>query len=102
MAKSYLLVLQTFPWTYYPLTGLVPQLSSVLSICKQSAMDLHLTYPCRALDFLYIDYKPPQPLNVLITPEILSKYQRIFAFLLRLTRGKPASVLLFILLCLHT
>ncbi len=41
----------------------------------------------RALDFLYMDYKPPRALEVLITPEILSKYQRMFAFILRLMRG---------------
>lgn len=41
----------------------------------------------RALDFIYIDYRPPHPLDVLITPEILSKYQRMFAFILRLLRG---------------
>ncbi|KAK2464330.1 hypothetical protein APHAL10511_003787 [Amanita phalloides] len=39
-----------------------------------------------ALDFLYMDYKPPHALEVLITPDILSKYQRIFAFILRLMR----------------
>ncbi|KAF9007739.1 gamma-tubulin complex, DGRIP91/SPC98 component protein [Hymenopellis radicata] len=43
-----------------------------------------------ALDFLYMDYKPPHPLEVLITPEILAKYQRIFTFLLRLTRVENA------------
>lgn len=42
----------------------------------------------RALDFLYMDYKPPHPVDVLITPEILSKYQRMFAFILRLMRGQ--------------
>jgi hypothetical protein len=40
-----------------------------------------------ALDFLYMDYKPPRPLEVLISPEILSKYQRMFEFILRLLRG---------------
>lgn len=40
-----------------------------------------------ALDFLCMDYKPPRPLEVLISPEILSKYQRMFAFILRLLRG---------------
>lgn len=44
-------------------------------------------YILRALDFLYLDYKPPHPVDVVITPEILSKYQRIFTFLLRLMRG---------------
>ncbi|KII92345.1 hypothetical protein PLICRDRAFT_172448 [Plicaturopsis crispa FD-325 SS-3] len=39
-----------------------------------------------ALDFLYMDYKPPHPLGILISPEILSKYQRMFAFILRMMR----------------
>ncbi|KAJ3501424.1 hypothetical protein NMY22_g18931 [Coprinellus aureogranulatus] len=41
-----------------------------------------------ALDFLYIDYKPPRPMDVLISPHILSKYQRVFAFILRIFRGE--------------
>ncbi|EGO25726.1 hypothetical protein SERLADRAFT_448663 [Serpula lacrymans var. lacrymans S7.9] len=45
---------------------------------------------CEALDFLYLDYKAPHPLDVIITPEILSKYQRMFAFLLRLMRVESA------------
>ncbi|KAF8633668.1 hypothetical protein AX15_001316 [Amanita polypyramis BW_CC] len=44
-----------------------------------------------ALDFLYMDYKPPRALEVLITPEILSKYQRMFAFILRLMRVTHAT-----------
>ncbi|THH30933.1 hypothetical protein EUX98_g3254 [Antrodiella citrinella] len=39
-----------------------------------------------ALDFLYMEYQPPEPLATLITPTILSKYHRIFAFNLRLMR----------------
>ncbi|KAH8083806.1 Spc98 family-domain-containing protein [Cristinia sonorae] len=39
-----------------------------------------------ALDFLYMEYQPPEPLITLITPTILSKYHRIFAFNLRLMR----------------
>jgi len=41
----------------------------------------------RALDFLYLDYKVPHPLEVIITPDTISKYQRIFGFLLRMMRG---------------
>ena len=41
----------------------------------------------RALDFLYMEYQPPRPLRILIGPDVLSKYQRIFAFNLRLLRG---------------
>jgi len=47
----------------------------------------------RALDFLYMDYRAPRPLEVLITPDILSKYQRMFAFLLRLMRGRSFFIL---------
>lgn len=46
----------------------------------------------RALDFLYLDYKVPRPLQALISTAILSKYQRIFALLLRLTRGELTGV----------
>jgi gamma-tubulin complex component len=45
----------------------------------------------RALDFLLMDYKPPPPLDVVITPEVLSKYQRIFSFILRLLRGESSN-----------
>lgn len=37
-----------------------------------------------------MDYKPPRPLRSLITTDIISKYKRIFAFLLRLMRGEIA------------
>ncbi|KAK7472513.1 hypothetical protein VKT23_000628 [Stygiomarasmius scandens] len=43
-----------------------------------------------ALDFLYMDYKPPHPLEVIITSEILFKYQRMFTFLLRILRVEYA------------
>ncbi|KAG8213811.1 Spc98 family-domain-containing protein [Butyriboletus roseoflavus] len=43
-----------------------------------------------ALDFLYLDYKVPHPLRALIPTAVLSKYQRIFALLLRLTRVECA------------
>ena len=32
-------------------------------------------------------YQPPYPLDVLITPGVLAKYHRMFAFNLRLMRG---------------
>lgn len=48
-----------------------------------------------ALDFLYMDYKPPRPMEILISPEILSKYQRLFAFILRLLRVESALKCLF-------
>lgn len=46
-----------------------------------------LTFTPRALDFLYMIYKPPRPLTCLITEDILLKYRRIFSLLLRLLRG---------------
>ncbi|KAF9646581.1 hypothetical protein BDM02DRAFT_3099578 [Thelephora ganbajun] len=48
--------------------------------------DKWLDPSCAALDFLYMEYQPPRPLRVLVGPEVLSKYQRIFAFNLRLLR----------------
>ena len=51
-----------------------------------------LNFVHRALDFLYLDYKPPDPLGVLISPEILSRYQRVFAFMLRMLRGKECCI----------
>ncbi|EPE26062.1 hypothetical protein GLAREA_01974 [Glarea lozoyensis ATCC 20868] len=39
-----------------------------------------------ALDFLRLSYKPPQPLDAVITPVILYKYDQIFKLLLRLIR----------------
>lgn len=41
-----------------------------------------------------MEYKPPRPLQVLITPGILAKYQRMFTFLLRLMRGKMVSLII--------
>lgn len=43
-----------------------------------------------ALDFLYMNYRPPRSVEVLIPTEILSKYQRMFTFLLRLMRVENA------------
>ncbi|RKF59254.1 putative spc97 spc98 family protein [Erysiphe neolycopersici] len=39
-----------------------------------------------AFDFLRISYQPPPPLNEVITPLILYKYDELFKFLLRLNR----------------
>ena len=39
-----------------------------------------------ALDFLRLSYKPPQPLEAVITPIILFKYDQIFKLLLRVLR----------------
>ncbi|KAL1942658.1 hypothetical protein VTO73DRAFT_4898 [Trametes versicolor] len=48
-----------------------------------------------ALDFLYMHYQPPHPLDIVITPSILSKYHRIFAFNLRLMRVENVVRTLF-------
>ncbi|KAH9942301.1 Spc98 family-domain-containing protein [Epithele typhae] len=50
---------------------------------------------CEALDFLYMHYQPPYPLDVLITPAVLSKYHRMFAFNLRLMRLENVARTLF-------
>ncbi|CAG8520510.1 12905_t:CDS:10, partial [Acaulospora morrowiae] len=39
-----------------------------------------------ALDFLYLEYKAPYPINVIITPNVLQKYNTLFTFLLRVLR----------------
>ncbi|KAI0330134.1 hypothetical protein GY45DRAFT_1324015 [Cubamyces sp. BRFM 1775] len=48
-----------------------------------------------ALDFLYMHYQPPHPLDVVITPPILSKYHRMFTFNLRLMRVENVVRTLF-------
>ncbi|KAI0793256.1 Spc98 family-domain-containing protein [Abortiporus biennis] len=48
-----------------------------------------------ALDFLYMEYQPPHPLDVVIDPTVLSKYHRIFAFNLRLLRVENVMRALF-------
>ncbi|KAI6033056.1 Spc98 family-domain-containing protein [Pisolithus orientalis] len=53
-----------------------------------------------ALDFLYLDYKVPHPMEVLIPQTVLSKYQRIFSFLLRLMRVEAAIRSVYRLTCL--
>lgn len=44
------------------------------------------SYDLEAFDFLRISYQPPPPLNAVITPLILYKYDELFKFLLRLNR----------------
>ncbi|KZV87381.1 hypothetical protein EXIGLDRAFT_773692 [Exidia glandulosa HHB12029] len=45
-----------------------------------------------ALDFLYLVYRPPHPLDqVVLSDDLMVKYQRIFAFLLRLLRVEEVS-----------
>ena len=40
-----------------------------------------------------MDYKLPPPLDVVITADVLSKYQRVFSFILRLLRGERGCCL---------
>jgi Gamma tubulin complex component C-terminal len=49
----------------------------------EKCMDPH---SIEALDFLRLQYKPPSPLDVIITPVSLQKYDRLFKLLLRMTR----------------
>ncbi|KAK8172668.1 LOW QUALITY PROTEIN: Spc98 family-domain-containing protein [Phyllosticta citrichinensis] len=46
-------------------------------------MDPHSLY---ALDFLRLQYTPPAPLHIVLTPPILDKYDQCFRLLLRLAR----------------
>ena len=48
-----------------------------------------------ALDFLQLQYKPPFPLDAIITSPILERYDRLFLFLLRLFRMQYVSAQLF-------
>lgn len=52
---------------------------------RNNLVSYHHCY--RAFDFLYMNYSPPKPLDVVLNPVVLSKYHRIFAFNLRLMRG---------------
>ncbi|KAK4246376.1 Spc98 family-domain-containing protein [Corynascus novoguineensis] len=49
----------------------------------ERCMDPH---SLEALDFLRLSYKPPRALRAVITPAILSKYDRVFKLLLRVLR----------------
>ncbi|CCO27090.1 hypothetical protein BN14_01124 [Rhizoctonia solani AG-1 IB] len=48
-----------------------------------------------ALDFLCLDYKPPDPIDAIITLDIRHKMHRVFAFLLRLLRVETVTRILF-------
>ncbi|KAI0686364.1 Spc98 family-domain-containing protein [Cytidiella melzeri] len=48
-----------------------------------------------ALDFLYMNYHPPPALGVLISPNTLSKYHRLFVFNIRLLRVENVVKALF-------
>ena len=40
-----------------------------------------------------MEYRPPHPLDVLISQDTLTKYQRLFSFILRLLRGRLTQLL---------
>ncbi|KAG9106146.1 hypothetical protein FRC07_008942 [Ceratobasidium sp. 392] len=48
-----------------------------------------------ALDFLCLDYKPPDPIDVILTSDIRQKMHRVFTFLLRLLRVETVTKMLF-------
>ncbi|KDN46235.1 hypothetical protein RSAG8_04462, partial [Rhizoctonia solani AG-8 WAC10335] len=48
-----------------------------------------------ALDFLCLDYKPPEPIDAIITLDLRHKMHRIFTFLLRLLRVETVTRILF-------
>ncbi|KAF8332635.1 Spc98 family-domain-containing protein [Cantharellus anzutake] len=48
-----------------------------------------------ALDFLDMNYKPPETLLTLLSPELLEKYKRVFAFLLKLLRVDTVCRMLY-------
>ncbi|KAI8373225.1 gamma-tubulin complex component protein [Radiomyces spectabilis] len=48
-----------------------------------------------ALDFLCLSYEANYPLNVVITEQVLEKYNRVFSFLLRITKVTTATKRLY-------
>jgi hypothetical protein len=63
------------------------QLNFAVRQLDESAMEKVMDpYGLYALDFLRLQYVPPSPLNLVITPVALEKYDYIFRFLLRLLR----------------
>ncbi|CAE6517278.1 unnamed protein product [Rhizoctonia solani] len=48
-----------------------------------------------ALDFLCLDYKPPDPIDAIVTLDIRHKMHRVFTFLLRLLRVETVTRILF-------
>ncbi|KAF8477234.1 Spc98 family-domain-containing protein [Kalaharituber pfeilii] len=51
----------------------------------ESVMDPH---SISALDFLKMNYKPPAPIDAVISPESLNRYDMLFKYLLRIVRMK--------------
>ncbi|KAJ4289175.1 hypothetical protein N0V90_011517 [Kalmusia sp. IMI 367209] len=63
------------------------QLNFAVRQLEESQMERIMDpYGLYALDFLRLQYAPPSPLNLVITPIALDKYDYIFRFLLRLLR----------------
>ncbi|KAF9423039.1 hypothetical protein BGZ94_008424 [Podila epigama] len=60
---------------------------AVKSYDEQTTKNCRDANALEALDFLYLDYKAPRPLQLLIfTPEAMEKYTRLFTFQLQLAR----------------
>ncbi|KAM3579295.1 Gamma-tubulin complex component 6 [Umbelopsis sp. WA50703] len=63
-----------------------------ISFCIRDDIDqgLEWTNPhgLEATDFLKLAYSPPYPLNALITPTIVEKYNRVFTYLLKIIRAR--------------
>jgi hypothetical protein len=73
--------------TYLDKTSLPGDLSFAVRDMSQEEIEECLDPDSvEALDFLRLSYKPPPPLEVVITPMILFKYDQVFKFLLRMIR----------------
>ena len=59
---------------------------AVRNISEQELQKSTDPYSIEALDFLRLQYKPPPPLEAIITPTCLYKYDQLFQFLLRVMR----------------
>ncbi|KZV70666.1 hypothetical protein PENSPDRAFT_578992 [Peniophora sp. CONT] len=68
---------------------------SIRDLPTGAGRDRWLDPCCEALDFLLMTYKPPAPLDVVITDNALSKCQRIFTFAMRLLRVQHACAALY-------
>jgi hypothetical protein len=59
---------------------------AIRTLSKGEADQIMDPHSLHALDFLRLQYSPPSPLDAVITPMALEKYDTVFRFLLRLIR----------------
>jgi hypothetical protein len=59
---------------------------AIRNLSKEEADQILDPNSLHALDFLRLQYSPPAPLNAVISPSSLEKYDSVFKFLLRLIR----------------